>query len=301
MMKPATRWPNPPLGGTSGDLRHRILHFHAPIALGCVLVLVLWMSLPFFQAAGHQGAAQTGDVVPTHQGSAQASTHQPPQGSGHQGEPQASSTTPSTDHSGDRAATPGGIQDRLVIGRFTTATGYTALGLLGLTLLIGPANLMLRRRTPISTYLARDAGIWATAVSVIHVIAGFFVHGPQASLGERILFYFVGPDGGLLTNAFGLGNWTGLGATVIVVGLCAISSDFALRKLKARRWKNLQRLNYALFVLVIAHALFYGALLQVASVSTIILGLIVSLVFVGQMIGIRLWRRRHARTPAGLG
>jgi sulfoxide reductase heme-binding subunit YedZ len=99
-----------------------------------------------------------------------------------------------------------------------------------------------------------------------------------------------------LTNNFGWGNWTGLAATLIVAGLLAISSDVALRKLKARRWKNLQRLNYALFVLVIAHAVFYGALLRVTSITTILLGIIVSLVFIGQMGGIWLWQRRHPRT-----
>jgi DMSO/TMAO reductase YedYZ heme-binding membrane subunit len=128
------------------------------------------------------------------------------------------------------------------------------------------------------------------------VIAGFFVHGPPAPLIERIRFYFLAPDGSPLTNTFGWGNWTGLAAAVIVVGLLAISSDLALRKLKARRWKNLQRLNYALFVLVIAHAIFYGALLRVTSITTFLLGLIVILVFIGQIMGVWLWRRRHTRT-----
>lgn len=44
------------------------------------------------------------------------------------------------------------------------ATGYVALGLLAFTLLIGPANLLLRRRNPVSNYLRRDAGAW-TAIS----------------------------------------------------------------------------------------------------------------------------------------
>jgi DMSO/TMAO reductase YedYZ heme-binding membrane subunit len=103
-----------------------------------------------------------------------------------------------------------------------------------------------------------------------------------------------------LTNTFGWGNWTGLAATIIVVGLLATSNDLALRKLKAKVWKNLQRLNYALFGLVIAHAILYGALLRVTSISTILLGLIVSAVFIGQVVGVWLWRRRHARRAARL-
>jgi hypothetical protein len=53
--------------------------------------------------------------------------------------------------------------------------------------------------------------------------------------------------------------------------LLRISSDFAPRKLKAVPWKRLQRLNYALFALVIAHAIFYGALLRATSPSTLLL------------------------------
>ena len=112
------------------------------------------------------------------------------------------------------------------------------------------------------------------------------------------LNFFVAPDGSLWTNSFGLANWTGLAALVIVVGLLAISSDAALRKLKARPWKRLQRLNYALFALVIAHAFFYGALLRLQSPYTILLGLSVIAVFAGQAVGVWLWRRRYALTAA---
>jgi len=299
-MQPATRSSNQslgqPLGGTRRDLRHRFLHFHVPLALASALVLFLWMSLPLFQAAGHQAPPQATDPTPVHQGAMHADGQAPR----HQGPPPTDGAPLPVDHSGDQAAGLDGIQNRLVVARFTTATGYVALGLLGLTLLIGPANLLLGRRTPVSTYLARDVGMWAAIVSMVHVIAGFFVHGPSVPLGERVLRYFFTPDGAPLTNTFGWGNWTGLAATIIVVGLLAISNDLALRKLEAKGWKNLQRLNYALFGLVIAHAILYGALLRVTSISTLLLGLIVSGVFIGQAMGIWLWRRRHARTPARL-
>ena len=290
-----------PLGGTNGDLRHRFLHIHVPLALTSAVVLFLWMSLPLFQAAGHQGPPSAGTTPPMHQGEDHKGAPQQADGqaTGHQGPP-ASGAIPPMDQSGDQTANLDGIQDRLLIRRFTTATGYIALGLLGLTLLIGPANLLLRRRTPVSSYLTRDVGMWAAIVSVVHVIAGFSVHGPPAPLGERILRYFFAPDGSPMTDTFGWGNWTGVAATVIVVGLLAISSDAALRKLKARTWKNLQRLNYGLFALVIAHAIFYGALLRVTSISTLLLGLIVIAAFIGQVVGVWLWRWRHARTTARL-
>jgi DMSO/TMAO reductase YedYZ heme-binding membrane subunit len=118
------------------------------------------------------------------------------------------------------------------------------------------------------------------------------VHG-----GGRItafLNYFVTPDGGPLLNSFGLGNWTGLGALLITLGLLAISSDAALRRLKAARWKWLQRLNYGLFALVIAHAFFYGALLRMTSPYTLLLVLSVIAVVVGQIVGVWLWRSYRA-------
>jgi sulfoxide reductase heme-binding subunit YedZ len=183
---------------------------------------------------------------------------------------------------------------RAFIQRFTVATGYVATGLLALTLLIGPANLMLRRRNPVSGYLRRDVGAWTAIFSIAHVVYGLQVHGPLSDF----LGYFVAPDGSPWLNSFGLGNWTGLVATVIVVGLLALSSDFALRKLTARPWKRLQRLNYALFGLVIAHAVFYGALLRMTSPFTLLLVLSIIAVVAAQVVGIWLWRRRHARAAA---
>jgi sulfoxide reductase heme-binding subunit YedZ len=190
---------------------------------------------------------------------------------------------------------------------FTIATGYVALGILGLTLLIGPVNLMLGRRNPVSSYLRRDLGMWTAIFSVIHVIVGFQVRGAGGTFG--FLDYFVA-DGRPLTNDFGLGNWTGLAALVIVVGLLAISTNRSVRELKAERWKNLQRLNYTLFALVVLHAVFYGALVRMTSPFTFLLIFTVITVSVGQAVGIWLYRRRkHSRraaqprsvTPPGVG
>ena len=189
-----------------------------------------------------------------------------------------------------------GGQRRFFIARGTTATGYVATGLLGLTLLIGPANLVLRRRNPISSYLTRDVGTWAALFSIAHVIFGLTLHsGPQIA---SMLGYFVA-EGRPLLSSFGLGNWTGLAATVIVVGLLAISNDAALRELKARKWKDLQRLNYTLFALVLLHAFFYGALLRLTSPFTLIGLFTVIAVVVGQAVGVWLWRRRRTgRLPS---
>lgn len=185
--------------------------------------------------------------------------------------------------------------------QFTVATGYLGLGLLAVTLLLGPANLVLRRRNPVSSYLRRDVGAWTAIFSVVHVICAVLIHVSHGrGLIPSFVHFFVAEDGSALTNSFGLGNWTGLAAVVIVLGLLATSSDVALRKLKARPWKWLQRLNYALFALVILHAFFYGALLRMTSPFTLLLILSVMAVFVGQAVGVWLWRRRYAGIAASV-
>jgi DMSO/TMAO reductase YedYZ heme-binding membrane subunit len=58
-------------------------------------------------------------------------------------------------------------------------------------------------------------------------------------------------------DMFGLANYTGLLAALLVAVLAAISNDWSLRRLGARRWKRVQQLNYLLFAVVIAHAILY--------------------------------------------
>lgn len=275
-----------PLGAT-GDQRRRFLLHHVPLAVVSAGVFVLWMTLPIFQtdlmarAGSHRAMHGAGG----NHGPMGSGEHHGPAGIGH--------------HGAAQTAVGMAMDGRMITARATMATGYIALALVAFTLLIGPANLLLRRRNPVSNYLRRDAGAWAAVASVVHTVIGLQLHGlPGTSLGNRILSYFFGPDGIPLINSFGLANWTGLAASLIVVGLLAISSDFTLRKLKAGPWKCLQRLNYFLFVLVIAHAIFYGALLRVTTPSTLLLGLSVIAVLAGQSLGIWLRLRRYVHNKA---
>ena len=185
----------------------------------------------------------------------------------------------------------------LSIQQLASPTGDVALMLLAVTLLIGPANLLLGRRTPINSYLRRDVGTWTAIWSIIHVVVGFQGHDGGVF---GFVDYFVA-DGRPLTDSFGMGNWTGLAATVIVVLLLVLSTDRYLRELKSRRWKDLQRLNYTLFGLVVLHAVYYGALRRMTSPFTRLLIITVIVVLAGQTAGIWLWRRRvrsHAGPPA---
>jgi sulfoxide reductase heme-binding subunit YedZ len=290
-----------------------------PLAAASVGAFFLFMSLPMFEPQAYPRSDMMDGPLPQRIGDSGPMSHsaEPTPSVGHGGSQTSApahaaaptalaahggAQAPQTGHGGAQpgavGSSSGVIQDRFTTARLTTATGYVATGLLALTLVIGPANLVLRRRNPVSSYLRRDVGAWTAVFSVVHVILGLQVHGSGQLSG--FLGYFLAPDGSLLLNSFGLGNWTGLAATVIVVGLLAISSDLALRKLKVGRWKWLQRLNYALFALVVAHAFFYGALLRVTSPFTLLLGLSVIAVFVAQAVGFWLWRRRLARSAAAM-
>jgi sulfoxide reductase heme-binding subunit YedZ len=283
-------------------LRRRLLRHYLPLALGSAVVLLLFMTLPRFDS-GKQVDIFTGTFpkdFPTGQaGPMQHGPGQPPpqQGGGHQIPKEKLEQIPEQHRSQIPGLSPTSeeVDDRSFFRRLTTATGYVALVLLALTLLIGPANLLLRRRNPVSSYLRRDVGALTALFSAGHVVVSLEVHG---SGQIRDFLHFFVTNGSPLTNSFGWGNWTGLAALVIVAGLLALSSDAVLRKLKAKNWKRLQRLNYVLFALVIVHAFFYGALLRETSPYTILLGLIVIAVVAGQLVGVWLFRRKYARKTA---
>lgn len=310
-MRRAFRSSNGPLG-SGRDWRGRLLFHHAPLAILSALGVLVFMGISSFDSDrygvkdlfsgtfprefddGGDPAQHRAESGPTD--SSGAAPQQ--EGGSHQRPQQHDGGQAPSQPGGEQTGTTeqaGGMPDRtrtfleVNTRQFTFASGYVAVVLLGLTLLVGPANLMLRRRRPVSNYLARDIGTWAAAFSVVHVVYGLEVH---ASVTDPIPMFV--DDGSPLTNSFGLANWTGLAATVIVVGLLAISSNFALGKLKAKTWKDLQRLNYALFGLVLVHAFFYGALLRTESPFTILLVLSAVAVLAGQATGVWLWRRRYA-------
>ena len=58
-------------------------------------------------------------------------------------------------------------------------------------------------------------------------------------------------------DPFGLTNYAGLGATLILLLLLSLSNNASLRSLGAKRWKSLQRWNYAGALLVVAHGAVY--------------------------------------------
>jgi methionine sulfoxide reductase heme-binding subunit len=144
------------------------------------------------------------------------------------------------------------------IARLSFGSAYTGLALLAASLILGPINVVRKRPNPVSFDLRRDVGIWAGIVGLFHVVVGL-----QAHLGGEFWRYFLyrlpsrGDPLPIRFDLFGLANHTGLAATLVLVLLLALSNDLALRRLRSRRWKSLQRWNYAAFGFVALHGAGY--------------------------------------------
>jgi sulfoxide reductase heme-binding subunit YedZ len=137
----------------------------------------------------------------------------------------------------------------------TYASGYLSIFLLAISLLLGPINLILNLRNPLSTYIRRDIGIFGGILGVVHSVVGLFMH-----FTGRPWLYFVkevGESFEIRFGDFGLANFTGLFGALILILLLVISNDYYVGKLKSIKWKNLQRFTYLMFILVLAHSVFY--------------------------------------------
>jgi sulfoxide reductase heme-binding subunit YedZ len=132
------------------------------------------------------------------------------------------------------------------------STGYISLLILAISLIIGPLNLLLNNKNPISTYLRRDIGILGGTLAVMHSITGLFVH-----LRGKMWLYFINDAKHVRLDNFGLANYTGLISALIIILLLITSNDYFLTKLNPQKWKNVQRLSYLMFILVAIHCYFY--------------------------------------------
>ncbi len=146
-----------------------------------------------------------------------------------------------------------------ILTRLSFASAYPALFLVVLTLMIGPWRLLMRRQGgAISMDFRRDIGIWAGLASVLHAVVGNCEH----LRGHPWLYYIyenwqnkhVQP---FRHDVFGLGNFSGLSAALILLVLLATSNDASLRRLGTPGWKQLQRWNYAAFAMMAVHTFTY--------------------------------------------
>jgi len=177
-----------------------------------------------------------------------------------------------------------------IIPFITITSGYLSILLLTVSLLLGPVNLILKRKNPVSTHIRRDIGIYGGILGVIHSLFGLFVH-----FTGRPWLYFVeetGKNFKIRGGYFGLANYIGLLGVLIIMLLLIISNDYFLERLKAAKWKKLQRLAYLVFILVIAHSIFYRLNANKEDLIIFFYIPLFLLVLLFQLIGIRLATRK---------
>jgi methionine sulfoxide reductase heme-binding subunit len=171
--------------------------------------------------------------------------------------------------------------------QWSLATGYTSLALIGVAMGLGPWWVRRGRRMPVSTDLRRDLGLWGSAFAMVHVAIGLQVHGN----GDMLSYFFYPPGAAarhataLRLDAFGLANWIGLAATVLLMLLSAISNDRSLRSLGPSRWKRLQRWTYAAAILIVLHGAAYQIIDRRPTPFVIVFALLVALVVALQLHG----------------
>ncbi len=180
-----------------------------------------------------------------------------------------------------------------VLFRWSIATAYTGLGLVGATLLIGPLNVLRGHRNPVSIDLRRDIGIWAGIISLVHVTIGLQVHTISMSDMVNYFFYIIGPPKyvAIRTDLWGFANYAGLMVTLLIALLLALSNDRSLRRLKPERWKALHRSNYALFMFLVVHGIAYQALESRVALYLLLFGAIAVAVLLIQLVGFRRRKR----------
>jgi sulfoxide reductase heme-binding subunit YedZ len=172
--------------------------------------------------------------------------------------------------------------------RWSMATGYTSVALIGLALVLGPWWVSQGRRVPVSTDVRRDVGLWGAAFGLAHVATGLKVH-----MGGDMLNYFVyrARDGvhrlPIRLDPFGITNWTGLAATLLLILLVVISNDRSLRALGTARWKRLQQSTYVAAVLIGLHGLAFQYMDRRTPAFVVVFLLLMGIVLAFQTYGRR--------------
>ncbi len=144
--------------------------------------------------------------------------------------------------------------------QFNVATGSVALILLVAVLSIRPVRALRGRSTPAHLPLRRAMGLWVALLVVAHIPGGLAIH----TTGLRVWTAFESVVPGVTGRAideFTLGYWSGLAAAGLLVPLVLTSTDSALRRLGAERWRTLhRRLVWSVYWVTAVHvvALQYG-------------------------------------------
>ena len=192
------------------------------------------------------------------------------------------------------------VQSNSGLVRLSMATAYAGLALLSATLATGPWNVIRHRPNPMSTDLRRDIGIWAGVLGLAHVALGLQVH-MDGNIWQYFFYPPAPPPLVVRHDPIGLANQTGLGATLILAVLLALSNNRSLRWLGTKRWKMVHRSAYVGFALVVAHgALYQLTERRILPFVTFFVALALA-VTTFQLAGFRRVRSRARRVTTGGG
>ncbi len=175
---------------------------------------------------------------------------------------------------------------------WSMSTGYVSIILLALTLLIGPLTVYWKRNNPVSSDLRRDVGIWCAVIGLAHIVFGIQVH-----MGNIFLYFFRAVDGKYAykfrDDIFGVANYTGLAAGLILLVLLLLSNDLSLQWLKTKLWKNIQRWNYLLFALILIHAVLFQIIEKRIMIIVILFSVIMIIPLFVQLIGFNIIKSQN--------
>lgn len=135
------------------------------------------------------------------------------------------------------------------------ATAYLCLALLAAALSIGPLMALTSGRPTLNNYLRRDIGIWAGLNGLAHVWLGTLVSMNAGYVATFVKAALSPPSAEVRNWLFSVGAIAGYVVGALLVLLLALSSDRALRRLGAPRWKRLQRASYLALGLTALHGL----------------------------------------------
>jgi len=177
-----------------------------------------------------------------------------------------------------------------IITLITDISGYIAIVLLSLTLIIGTLNILLKRNNPTSTYFRRDIGIFGGILTLVHSVFGLFAH----MRGKMWQYFLIETEYGytIRLDDFGIANYTGVISTIFIIVLILISNDYSLKKIKIKRWKNIQRLSYIMFIFAIVHVIYYRVILEKLDLVYYTYLMMTVIVLIFQIIGFSLRMKR---------
>jgi sulfoxide reductase heme-binding subunit YedZ len=187
--------------------------------------------------------------------------------------------------------------------RFSMSLAYTTLIFLSLTLAIGPYRILRGIPVPVNIILRRDLGYWAGGLALTHGSTAIWIHtGGWSSLWGLYLWRLPSREDLLpiRNDLFGMANFLGTGAALLILILILTSNNATLKRLRTRTWKNLQRLSYPAYLLMVLHGLLYQIVENRLPMLRLAVMVMAGLLIVLQVSGLilRLTQRDRSVEPA---